>query len=172
MKFSVEIDGRERTTRAFQTVNETIRDFRPAWPEIHMYFLRASVEHFESQGSRGGARWQPLSSGYAKWKTKKYPGKPILSATERLKRSFTLAGQKGGDQVYEETPLSLTMGTAVPYAIFHQRGTKRMPARPILQPTQRDIDRIVSRLYRFVERGARDAGFQTTSRARFTSGAN
>jgi len=172
MRLSVEIDGREQTTRAFQTVNETIRDFSPVWPEIHMYFLRANVEHFESLGSRGGAQWTPLSAPYAKWKAKKYPGKPILVATERLKRSLSLAGQKGGDQVYEETALSLTMGTAVPYARYHQRGTKRMAARPVLQPTQRDIDRMVSRLYRYVERGARDAGFQTTGRARTTPGAS
>ncbi len=171
MNFSVTIDGRERSRRAFQTLNETVRDFREAWPEIHMYFLRATLEQFEAQGSRGGAQWQPLSENYGKWKARKYPGKPILVKTERLRRSFSLGGQKGGDQVYEAQPLSLTMGTAVPYARYHQRGTARMAARPILQPTQRDIDRIVSRLYRFAERGARDAGFTTRSRARLTPGA-
>jgi phage gpG-like protein len=172
MNLSVTIDGREESRRAFQTVAENIRDFREVWPEIHMYFLRANVEHFESLGARGGTQWQPLSESYAKWKAKKYPGKPILVATERLKRSLSLAGQKGGDQVYEETALSLTMGTAVPYARYHQRGTARMARRPVLQPTQRDIDRMVSRLYRYVERGARDAGFVTTGRARNTPGAS
>lgn len=172
MNFSVTIDGQQQATRAFNTLNESIRDFRPVWPEIHMYFLRASLEQFATQGARGGQTWQPLSERYGKWKAKRYPGKPILVATERLRRSLSLGGQKGGDQVYEASPLSLTMGTAVPYARYHQRGTARMAARPILQPTQRDIDRIVSRLFRFAERGARDAGFSTTSRARLTPGAN
>ncbi len=60
MNLSVTIDGREESRRAFQTVAENIRDFREVWPEIHMYFLRANVEHFESLGARGGAQWQPL----------------------------------------------------------------------------------------------------------------
>jgi phage gpG-like protein len=171
MNFAVTIDGVEQSRRAFQSLNETVRDFREAWPEIHMYFLRATLEEFDAQGARGGAAWQPLSESYGKWKAKRYPGKPILVRTERLRRSFSLAGQKGGDQIYDALPESLTIGSAVPYARFHQRGTSRMAARPILQPTQRDIDRIVSRLFRFAERGARDAGFQTQSRARLTPGA-
>ena len=170
MNFTVTIDGVQQSSRAFRTLNENLRDFRPVWPEIHMYFLRGASEQFESLGARGGQRWAPLSEKYAKWKAKKYPGKPILVRTERLKRSLSLGGSEP-DQVKEFQPLSATFGTRVPYARYHQRGTKRMPARPVLQPTQRDVDRMVSRLYRFAERGARDAGFQTRSRARFTTGA-
>jgi len=170
VRFAVTVDGVQVTTRAFRTLDENLRDFRPVWPEIHMYFLRGAVEQFESLGARGGQRWQPLSERYAKWKEKKYPGKPILVRTERLKRSLSLGGSEP-DQVKDFQPLSATFGTRVPYARYHQRGTKRMPARPVLQPTQRDVDRMVSRLFRFAERGARDAGFQTRSRARFTPGA-
>jgi phage gpG-like protein len=170
VKFTVSVDGVQSTTRAFQTLDETIRDFRPVWPEIHMYFLRSMTEQFESLGSRGGQRWQPLNEKYAKWKAQRFPGKPILVRTERLKRSLSLGGSEP-DQVKEFAPMYAVFGTRVPYARYHQRGTRRMPARPILQPTQRDVDRMVSRLYRFAERGARDAGFQTRSRSRFTMGA-
>lgn len=128
-----------------------------------MYFLRATVEQFESIGARGGQRWQPLSERYAKWKAKKYPGKPILVRTERLKRSLSLGGS-APDQVAEFQPLYAVFGTSVPYARHHQYGTSRMVQRPILQPTQRDVDRMVSRMYRFIERGARDAGLNVMSK--------
>ena len=170
MKFAVTVDGVQQSTRAFQTLNESISDFRPVWPEIHMYFLRGTIEQFESLGARGGQRWEPLSARYAKWKAQAYPGKPILVRTERLKRSLSVGGSEP-DQIKDFQEMSATFGTRVPYARFHQRGTRRMPARPVLQPTQRDVDRMVSRLFRFAERGARDAGFQTRSRARFTTGA-
>lgn len=171
MKIGVTVDGVLQSTRAFNTLNESLRDFREVWPEIHMYFLRANLEQFNSSGARGGQTWAPLTEKYGKWKAKRFPGKPILVRTERLRRSLTLGGSGTGDQVLDMQPMTLTMGTMVPYARFHQRGTKRMVARPVLQPTRRDIDRMVSRLYRFAERGARDAGFQTRGRARITPGA-
>lgn len=170
MNIGVTVDGVLQSTRAFRSLNESLRDFREAWPEIHMYFLRANVEHFESQGARGGQTWKPLSEAYGKWKAKKYPGKPILVRTERLKRSLTLGGS-APDQVAEFKPMMAIFGTAVPYAKYHHRGTARLAQRRVFAPTQRDIDRMVSRLFRFAERGARDAGFQTQSRSRFTTGA-
>lgn len=163
MKFSVTVDGQQQSARAFDALDESVRDFRELWPELHMYFLRATVEQFESIGVRGGQRWQPLSERYAKWKQKKFPGKPILVRTERLKRSLSLGGS-APDQVAEFQPLYAVFGTSVPYAQYHQRGTSRMAQRQILQPTQRDIDRMVSRMYRFIERGARDAGFSVKTR--------
>ena len=163
MKFNVTVDGVQQSTRAFSALDESVRDFRELWPELHMYFLRATSEQFESIGVRGGQRWQPLSERYAKWKQKKFPGKPILVRTERLKRSLSLGGS-APDQVAEFQPLYAVFGTSVPYAQYHQRGTSRMAQRQILQPTQRDVDRMVSRMYRFVERGARDAGLNVKSR--------
>jgi phage gpG-like protein len=170
VKLSVTVDGLERSTRAFKVLDDSIKDFREVWPEIRMYWVRANVEHFESEGARGGQKWQPLSANYAKWKAKKYPGKPILVRTGRLFRSLTLGGF-GTDIINDEQPRSLTLGTAVPYAKYHQRGTSRLAQRPVFAPTQRDIDRMVSRIYRFVERGARDAGFATRGRSRTTPGA-
>ena len=32
----------------------------------------------------------------------------------------------------------MKFGTSVPYAIFHQTGTRKMPARPIFDPRQQD----------------------------------
>ena len=170
MNFRVDIDGVEISTRAFRSLDETISDWREVWPEVGLYYFRAMTEQFESLGSRGGTQWQPLSEKYRQWKEKRYPGKPVMIRTFRLLRSFSLGGS-APDQVQILEPLSYTVGSTVPYARYHQYGTKRMPKRTLVAPTQRDIDRIVSRMYRYAERGARDAGFETTGRGRTTPGA-
>lgn len=170
MNLRLTVDGKERFAWAFRTLGEAVSDWRGVWPEIQMYFFRANMEQFRSLGARGGQTWAPLSDSYSRWKEKKYPGKPILVRTERLKRSLTATGS-GSDQVYQAEPMSLTLGTMVPYGIFHQRGTKTMARRSVIEPTKRDMGRIVSRMYRFAERGARDAGFKTQKRAFDTPGA-
>lgn len=171
MNLTLTIDGEEKFKAAFATLDESIRDWREVWPEIEQIYFRAQLEQFASIGSRGGAVWTPLSDSYRRWKEKKYPGRPILVLTGRLKRSLSVAGVGGGDQVRELEPLSLTIGSVVPYALYHQRGTKRMVARPPIQLIKRDFGRMISRMYRYAERGARDAGFRTSRRAYATPGA-
>lgn len=159
MNLKLSIDGQAQFNNAFDVLAEGITDFRPVWPEIELQFFRAELEQFSSIGARGGSQWAPLSKGYAKWKAKKYPGKPILQRTGRLLRSLSVIG--GADSVHEAEPLSLTLGTRVPYAIHHQRGGKRLSQRPPLQLTRDDYGKFVSRIYRFAERQAKEAGFET-----------
>ena len=169
MRIVVTVDGQEKATRAFRVVDESLRDWRGVWPEIQGYLLRASAEQFDSIGSRGGQQWRPLSPRYAKWKELNYPGQPILVRTGALRESLTRSGANGNVANFQ--PLFAEYGTSIRYAKFHQRGTRRMPARPPFAPTARDIDRIVSRLFRYSEEVAKGAGFETRSRARRTPGA-
>lgn len=171
MNITLEIDGQEQFNWAVDSISKSITDWRGVWPEVEQIFYRAQLEQFNSEGSRGGSRWTPLSDNYRNWKQKKYPGRPILVLTGRLKRSLTVNGAGGADQVRDQQPMSLTLGSVVPYAIYHQRGTKRMAQRQPMQFLQRDMGRITSRMYRFAERGARDAGFKTQSRSFSTPGA-
>ncbi len=158
MNLKLSIDGKAQFNQAFDVLAEGITDFRPVWPEIELQFFRAELEQFNTIGARGGQVWQPLSKGYAKWKAKKYPGKPILQRSGRLLRSLSVIG--GADSVREQQPLSLTLGTRVPYANYHQRGTRKMPQRPPMQLTRDDYGKFVSRIYRFAEKQAKQAGFE------------
>jgi len=170
MQLRIEIDGKEELARAFDTLGRTVSDFRPAWPEIEQIFYRIELEQFDSEGARGGGKWQALSPAYRKWKQVHYPGRPILVRTGRLKRSLSVIGAGGGDSIRDFRPLELTLGSRVPYGIYHQRGTRKMPSRPPMQFKLNDFGKITSRLFRFAERGARDAGFQVKAAAFQTAG--
>lgn len=87
------------------------------------------VLQFESEGSAYGAPWLPRKASH-----KNLPHRPLLFRTGRLKRSFT--DRDSPDHVEQlETDTdrpTLLFASPVLYATFHQWGTRRMPARPIL----------------------------------------
>jgi phage gpG-like protein len=84
---------------------------------------------FESEGQAYGERWLPRKA-----RDKSLPHRPLLFRTGRLKRSFT--DQDSPDHIEQlETEAdrpTLILASRVLYATFHQWGTRRMPARPIL----------------------------------------
>lgn len=155
----ITVDGEEKLNRAFDTLGKTVSDWRPAWPEIEQIFFRAELEQFNSEGARS-TKWAPLGSKYAKQKARRFPGRKMLVRTGRLKRSLSVIGSGGSDQIRDADQTSLTLGSRVDYGIYHQRGTPRMPARRPIEITVRDFGRLTSRMFRFAERGAREAGFQ------------
>lgn len=155
MNLTLTIDGQTKFDGAFRVLDERIADWRPAWPEIEQVFYRAEKEQFDTEGGRS-EKWKPLSKQYGEWKELHFPGFPILVRSGRLRRSLSVLG--GADSIREGEPQSLTLGTRVPYAkpVHKQRA--------VIDLTRNDIGKMVSRLYRFAERGARDAGFETTGR--------
>lgn len=87
----------------------------------------AETEWFATEGE---GSWKQLSAAYAAQKAMVFPGQPILVATGDLRDSLTtptrLAQSIGPD--------SLSVGSDVSYAAYHQSGTQFMPARPPLIP--------------------------------------
>jgi hypothetical protein len=98
---------------------------------------------FEAQGTP--KRWAPLSPAYAAWKRRHYGNLPKLVLTGAMQAGFrwqvtlqTLrvinrvkAGQRGG----------------VPRWTYHQLGTEHMPARPMLQITNKDREQFRQFVY-------------------------
>ncbi len=87
---------------------------------------------FESEGAAYAPQpWLPRKA-----RDKPLPRRPLLFRTGRLKRSFT--DRDSPDHVEEvETEAhrpTLLFASRVLYATFHQRGTRHLPARPILTP--------------------------------------
>lgn len=117
------IDGDVQVSRVLDAATEAVSDLTPAWEQIAEDFRAEEEERF------GGGEWAPLSPAYAAWKARHFPGKGILRRTGRLYESLTGESQ---DSVADIEPLRLTLGTRTPYAVFHQRGTSRMPARPVI----------------------------------------
>jgi len=90
---------------------------------------------FATEGAAGGSRWPELSSGYAKSKARKFPGRKILQRTGRLRRSLT---EDGAEHVatYALRPwASVTLGTKDTIAAYHT-GRLRNPRTPERDPLQ------------------------------------
>lgn len=87
----------------------------------------ANASNFASNGLPVGG-WAPLDPQYAAWKMARFPGAPPLVRSGRLFASLTGATAS----IESMTNTSLTVGTSVEYAKFHQYGTTKMPKRKIV----------------------------------------
>jgi hypothetical protein len=93
---------------------------------------------FEAQGTP--KRWAPLSPAYAAWKRRHYGNLPKLVLTGAMRGGFR----------WETTPRTLRVINqvksgqrgGVPRWTYHQLGTEHMPARPMLQITNKDYARL------------------------------
>ena len=109
---------------------EGVTDYRPIWPVIEDDFYAMEKDQFRSEGAEGGERWQELSAEYAEWKEARYPGKAILERTGDLKASLTSGSDPNAVKI--EKRKMLTLGSKIPYAIYHQspKPRKVLPRRP------------------------------------------
>lgn len=141
LRFTGTVDGVETLNRAFNRVEEYISDFRSIWPFVAKEFYAIEEGQFQSEGAKGlSGRWSPLSPAYAKYKEQKFPGQPLLRATTSLYQSMT--SPDAPDSIFRMDERELTIGTKHEAATAHQRGTRKMSARPIISLTEDDKRRI------------------------------
>lgn len=139
--------------RRFTRFISDLTDLSPVLSDIADVLDQSAEAAFASSGSSSGGRWAPLSSRYAMWKAKRYPGQPILVATGALRASM--------GNVREVSPRRLVWGTDDRKARYHQAGTSKMPARPIIRLTskeRRDMTRLVHAYLLESARGLSSAG--------------
>lgn len=116
---------------------QNIDDAGPAFEAMANHQKTIWIKQFDQEGAYTNATWQALSEPYGTWKQKHYPGKKILQLTGRLMESMT--NRPFGVDVI--TKSSMTIGTDVPYAQYHQLGTPLMPQRSIIgKPPTADIE--------------------------------
>jgi phage gpG-like protein len=144
IRFSLEVDGERQVDRALSRFGDAIRDPR-GYFELAADILREITE--EQFASEGGGRWAPLSPAYAAWKMTQVGARPILTFSGRMRRSLT---ERGGENIREVTNDEMKWGSRVPYAVFHQRGTARMPARPIFDLSEEDRTRLLKELQAWI----------------------
>lgn len=164
MRFYAEIDGIQEMDRAFNRISEEVDDLRSLWPAVSREILQIEVEQFESQGSAGASgKWAALSPAYAKYKAVKFPNQPLLRATGSIFEALTNPDAPGA--VFRPERTDLTIGTSIPYAIYHQRGTGRMPARKPYSPSESQKRRIQKAIQIGLVAFVRKQGFQVLERA-------
>lgn len=108
-------------SRQFTRFASELTDLSPAFEEMADAFGQWEAQAFSSGGSSSGGGWAARKPPTGGW--------PILQRTGRLRGSLT------GPSVRQIGPKRMELGTNVPYARYHQTGTSRMVARPVIRLT-------------------------------------
>jgi phage gpG-like protein len=125
-------------------------------PVLDMFGRYLVQQHIPAQFRARGKpkRWAALSPKYAAWKAKHYPGKPILQRSGAMMSGFDWETHKQSVRVVNRVRSGQKAGSKPRWA-YHQDGTIKMPARPMLQLTDKDYKqfRAFAHQHLFVEGG-------------------
>ena len=123
LSIRISIDGIREVRRELDRIDARISNTAPFWRSVAVPIIKRNLRDIFSQEGPG---WAPLEESTLR--SRRYKGLPILEQTGDLKASLL-------DHPIEQiTRDELLFGTSNPYAPFHEHGTRRMPARPFLQP--------------------------------------
>ena len=132
LNFTFNVDGEEQLNRWLDIAADSVNDFSTIFEKLADDFRETQKEVFKNEGAfEGLSKWASLSPKYKKWKTKHFPGRPILELTGAMKRS--LINRADSNHIERITPNTFEIGTKDFKAILHQRGTKKpMPKRKVI----------------------------------------
>jgi phage gpG-like protein len=159
-RFRLEIAGEVQMDRGIARFADGVSDYRPIWPVIEDDFYAQVKAQFKSEGTEGGERWAPLSAAYAAWKERHYPGNPILQRTGNLEKSLTSGADPNAVKIEERK--TLTLGSKIPYAIYHQSPLprKRLPRRPEIMLTEGFKRGVMAHIHGYLVQVATQSGFR------------
>lgn len=130
IRFDFSVDGIPAFDRAFNRIEKEIDDLRFVWPAVSAEIYSIEREQFASEGAAGASgKWAALTKAYAKFKAVRFPNQPILKATTSLFDSVT--SSDAPDSIFRPERGALTIGTQREGAVWHQRGSGKMPRRRI-----------------------------------------
>jgi phage gpG-like protein len=154
MRIQLQIENEQILDREISRFSNGAQDFRIIAPTLLVTIRDIVREQFAAQGRGLTGRWRKLSERYRKAKEKKYPGQPILRASDKMFNSLMSRTQYS---IVSLRKTELIYGTRVPYASYHQNGTPKMARRPIIDLREQDRDRIIkavqARLVRLTKTG-------------------
>ncbi len=131
----IKITVRAKQARGnMRSMAKRAENFKPVFRWAQRELEKANRANFATQGAASGKPWMPLDNEYARWKLDHHGTLPILVVTGTLQES--LVRLRGA-------PNEIDMKTAVfgtdvktakgkPLAVYHQLGTRKMPARTIM----------------------------------------
>lgn len=111
----------EALDQSLESFQASLADLSPALREIADDFREMVAEQFATQGRAGGTPWAELASSTLR--RRRGAGAGILYLTGALFRSLVEPGARA--HVEEIGGASLTLGSSLPYALFHQTGAGR-----------------------------------------------
>ena len=159
-RFRLDIAGEVQMDRGIARFSEGVADYRPIWGVIADDFAEQEKKQFKSEGEAGGQTWQELSPAYAGWKAAQYPGTRILERTGDLERSLTQANDPNGVRI--EGRKTLTLGSKIPYAIYHQsiQPRKVLPRRPEIMLPEKFKRAVMAHMHGYLVQVANGCGFR------------
>lgn len=133
-RMSFNVDGEQQMQRFLDLAADSVNDFSTVFDKLADEFRQSQEQVFANSGAfEGRSGWRKLSPNYRKWKSQHYPGKPILTLRGDLRKSLT---QKGGNHIERITANSMVIGTKDKKAVWHHRGTSKMPKRKVIELTE------------------------------------
>ncbi|MCZ4544922.1 hypothetical protein BS618_07515 [Rhodococcus erythropolis] len=132
----VRISGDKDVVKMLNDVGLELKDMQPAMKDVGKYLKGLySGEVFVSRGGIIGESWPRLSTKYAAWKAKRFPGRPVLVRTGLMQRSFSYAAQ----------PLQVEISNKAAHFRYHQSDEPRtiMPYRPMMKVEDAQYNEIV-----------------------------
>lgn len=113
-------------------VAQRASDFKPVFRALQDELIDAHSRLFQTEGMAVGG-WKPLDRDtFYEKRHKGYGANGILIRTGDLERSLTSRGQFPPMGIRDMSEKSMEYGTRVPYAPFHQMGTRNMHERQIV----------------------------------------
>lgn len=120
--------GEDTIDRRLERFELGAQNAAPAFDKMGNSLVLAEQKQFKSEGGYGSAGWAPLSAAYAARKRREVGNKPILVYSGTLKKGLT---HRPFPVEAVEAQFAV-FGTDLDYALYHQHGTPRMPARPVI----------------------------------------
>ena len=130
-EFTVRLED-EEFRKATERFGVHLSDLRPFWSAVVPLFIGWMRAQFLTEGAFGGQPWAALSQDYAERKAIARPGAGILVYDGDLRKA---ASHPKRIQTKDELQLSIPWAEVKGKPVdldWHQEGTPRMPARPLL----------------------------------------
>ena len=119
MPITIAIRDRNQLDNELRRVSNVLSDQTGLWDVVIRNVLQPRIR--EVFASDGYGRWSPRLDSLPH---------PLLRKSGTLFRSLTQSGARGNVDI--RSPRSLEYGTDIEYADYHEFGTSRIPARPVL----------------------------------------
>lgn len=119
MQFNYELNS-EPASQALEAFESSLADNSPALQLIADDFRELIAEQFATEGAAGGTPWAALAPSTLRGRRS---GSSILNSTGALLASLIDSGAAG--HIEESDGQSLTLGSRLSYAMFHQTGAGR-----------------------------------------------
>ena len=149
MRFTFAVEGEAQVDRTLARFAENVDDATPVWNKLADRFATIERRQFDSEGAYGSGGWPALSPKYAAWKSRHFPGAPILVRTGALRDSLT--ERPFGVEVIR--PESMTIGSGLEYGRYHQAGAGNNPQRRPVELPENERRTWVNMIQRFIVTG-------------------